>query len=302
ASCYPVYAHFGTGAPNAPPPPTNLAGADLLPIMANGSLAAGSQGFTPPLGPGDYTFLIQQQGTNTAYQIDFVGTPSTTGGPSLPIALYNASGVTDVTFALSYNPSLLAVTAGSTSDSTGTGTKSFTLVSSTTIDATHATANFHYSNTSGQSGTVVLGDIVASVPTGAASTYKAKELLELGNIKVNGAAFTGASASGLHVNAYAGDVTGNGTIDGLDVATANNVAQGKDPGFAAYPLLDPAIIGDVANDISVDAGDVSTLAAFVSHLPTPQVPVPPAGVVITPVGADPTLSLANTLASSNTMN
>src|SRR5262249_2592478 len=62
-------------------------------------------------------------------------------------------------------------------------------------------------------------------------------------------------------------------------------------GFPAYGLLDPAIIGDVAGDISVDAGDVSTIAAFVSQLPTPQISAPPTGVTITPVGADPTLSL-----------
>ena len=34
------------------------------------------------------------------------------------------------------------------------------------------------------------------------------------------------SAGGIHVNAYFGDVSGNGTIDGLDVATAATVAQG----------------------------------------------------------------------------
>jgi hypothetical protein len=130
------------------------------------------------------------------------------------------------------------------------------------------------------------------VPTAAGAAYKAKDLLQLSNVKVDNAAFTGVSRAGVHVNAYAGDVTGNGTIDALDVATANSVAQGSATGFAAYGLLDPAVIGDVANDISVDAGDVSTLAAFVAHLPTPRLPAPPAGVMITPVGADPTLSLS----------
>src|SRR5262249_52443798 len=76
------------------------------------------------------------------------------------------------------------------------------------------------------------------------------------------------------------------------VATAFQVAQGKDTGLAAYPLLDPAIVGDVAADFSVDAGDVSTLADYVSHLPAPQVPVPPTGLQITAAGPDPTLSLA----------
>src|SRR5262249_37078728 len=98
-------------------------------------------------------------------------------------------------------------------------------------------------------------------------------------------------ADGVHVNAYFGDVTGNGSIDALDVATANNVAQGLATGFGAYTLLDPAIIGDVAGDISVDSGDGSTLAAYVSQLPTPQIPAIPTGLTITPTGPDPTLSL-----------
>ena len=34
---------------------------------------------------------------------------------------------------------------------------------------------------------------------------------------MNGVPFTGLEASGLHVNAYLGDVTGNGSIDGLPV-------------------------------------------------------------------------------------
>jgi N-acetylneuraminic acid mutarotase len=131
-------------------------------------------------------------------------------------------------------------------------------------------------------------------PNIASSSYKAKELLQFSAITVNGSAFPGVSASGLHVNAYSGDVTGNGTIDGLDVATAATVAQGKATGFSAYPLLDPAIVGDVANDFSIDAGDVSTLTEFVSKLVTSQIPPIPSGITITPVGPDPTLSLGAT--------
>jgi hypothetical protein len=69
------YAHFGTGATNGPLPPTNLVGADLLPIMGDTTLAAGSQGFTPPLPSNTYTFLIQQLGAVTAYQLDYNVTP-----------------------------------------------------------------------------------------------------------------------------------------------------------------------------------------------------------------------------------
>ena len=72
AGSYLGYAHFGTSATNGTLPPTNLVGANLLPIMGNTSIAFGAQGFQPPLASGDYTFLIQQLGSNTTYQFDYV--------------------------------------------------------------------------------------------------------------------------------------------------------------------------------------------------------------------------------------
>ena len=85
----------------------------------------------------------------------------------------------------------------------------------------------------------------------------------------------------------AGDVSGNGSIDALDVAFANIVAQGTATGFPAYQLLDPAIVGVVATDFSVDAGDVSDLAAYTVRLPV-EAPIPaiPSGLTITPRGPD----------------
>lgn len=71
AASYVGYSHYGTGATNGALPPTNLVGVDLLPLMANPALAAGAQGFTPPLGSGTYTFLIQQLGAVTNFQFDY---------------------------------------------------------------------------------------------------------------------------------------------------------------------------------------------------------------------------------------
>jgi hypothetical protein len=69
AGSYAGYAHFGTGATN-PSTPVSTVGVDLLPLMANPSVAAGATGFTAPLGPGNYTFLIQQLGGATSYEFD----------------------------------------------------------------------------------------------------------------------------------------------------------------------------------------------------------------------------------------
>lgn len=60
------YTHFGPGAGNL--------GADILPGMGTG---AGSQGFSPPLGPDTYTFWIQQTSPSLAtYRLDFVLAPA----------------------------------------------------------------------------------------------------------------------------------------------------------------------------------------------------------------------------------
>ena len=68
---YNGYTHFGTGAQNNVSPPVNLVGQDLLPIMTDPTQAPGATGFTLPLGAGDYTFLIQQQGASTGYEFGF---------------------------------------------------------------------------------------------------------------------------------------------------------------------------------------------------------------------------------------
>lgn len=70
-SAYLGYAHFGTAASNGALGTTDLVGVNLLPIMGNTADASGSQGFTPPLAAGTYTFLIQQTGATTAYQFDY---------------------------------------------------------------------------------------------------------------------------------------------------------------------------------------------------------------------------------------
>ena len=73
AGSYAGYAHFGTAAqnPDGNPTSSSTVGVNLLPLMADPSFAPGATGFTPPLGAGTYTFLIQQGDPNTTgYQFD----------------------------------------------------------------------------------------------------------------------------------------------------------------------------------------------------------------------------------------
>ncbi len=231
------------------------------------------------------------------------------GANGIPLTLYNAANVTDVTFSLTYNPALFNITgtlSGNASEATDAAA-TLTLVTNA-----GGVATFHYADTNPQAATasapLVLGDLVAMVPagTGAAALglYQTKELLQLGNVVIDQGAVAGAvSANGVHVNAYLGDVNGDKVIDGLDKLNADNVAQGRGTGFSAFVQLDPVIIGDVAGDLSIDAGDVSALDSYVAQLHPAQLPLPPTQLPATnpnyvnpssihsPSAADPTLNL-----------
>jgi Bacterial Ig-like domain (group 2) len=227
----------------------------------------------------------------------------------IPITLTNATNVTDVTFSLNYNPTFLNITGavtGAGSDANDPGA-SLTLLSNAS-----GVATFHYLDVNPISATssspLILGDIGAVVPStaGAASliSYQVKELLHLTNIVIDRGAISGAVGSdGIHVNAYFGDVNGDKVVDGLDKLAADNVAQGRVSGFSAYGQLDPVIIGDVAGDLAVDAGDVGALDSYVAQLHPAQIPQTPTQLnpsnphfvdpksINSPNAADPTLSI-----------
>jgi uncharacterized repeat protein (TIGR01451 family) len=157
ASSYLGYAHYGTGATNGSLPPTNLVGADLLPLMGNTSLAAGSQGFTPPLASGDYTFLIQQLGSPTTYQFDFDTT--SVGTPDLTIAKSHAGIFQQGDLGDQYK---IVVTNAGTAASTGTVTVTDTLPAGLlATSADNATVNGWSVTFNGQNITATRSDALA---------------------------------------------------------------------------------------------------------------------------------------------
>ena len=218
---------------------------------------SGSNGFLDTLGVGldgannggnanytnTFTTHYQANGTPVLSIPDFARGPDSNtpirvpneSAFGIPITLYNAAGVTDVTFSLTYNAALLNVTgtlSGLNSDATDAAA-TLSLVSNI-----GGVATFHYSDSNPQSAMpLVLGDLAAVVPSGSGAAalgqYQVKELLQLGNITINQGAVTGAvGANGVHVNAYFGDVNADKVIDGLDKLTANNVATGGATGFS----------------------------------------------------------------------
>jgi hypothetical protein len=218
----------------------------------------------------------------------------------IPIALSNGQNVTSGSFTLQFNPNLLNIT-GVVSKINGA---TFT-VSVTDNNATSATALLSLSSPTKISSTtsaITLGSLLANVPLAVTATYGNKQLLHFSAMQLNGTAGPIAitNEDGVQVAAFFGDVTGTGgpfsvadasTMSVLAGSVPNTVAQTL-PGFAAFPDLDPVIIGDVA---MTGLGFVSSTDASAMNqqivAARPSIPFAPAGLPVTPAGPDPTLSV-----------
>ncbi len=208
--------------------------------------------------------------------------PNNTGS-GIPITLTGTANLTDATFDLTYNPALLNI-SGTLNSPSGT----FTMLSNSA-----GVASFAFNSGTPLNGSVTLGYVLAQVPNSAATSYKSKALLHLGNIVINGSITTAVNDDGIEAVAYLGDVAGTGSFSPLDAALIGQVAVGIDSGFSAFEQLDPAIIGNVGDSGTgnTNSTDVTLMNRLLAGIATPQIPLPPAGLVIPPTGPDPTLSL-----------
>ena len=165
----------------------------FLPALEGGATGPGLANYTTT-----FTTSYQHNATPVLAIPDFARGPDSNTpiqvpnvfASGIPITLYNAAGVTDVTFSLTYNPALLNVGAygGAGSDATDQNNANLILVSNS-----GGVATFHYTDPNPISATpttpLVLGDITAVVPSSpgapALSMYQAKELLQIGSIVIN---------------------------------------------------------------------------------------------------------------------
>jgi hypothetical protein len=291
---------------------------NLTPILPDGTYTAhitssgatGLQAFNPAGGfldgtnsgtPGhDFTttFTINAAASGD----DVLWLPATADGPGQPLEapgnnqvgggypiLLDTAGssppVSDVQATLSYNPALLTVTPSSTMNFTVTV-------------PTPGTAQLHYQGV-GLGGTQVnLGALSAMVPGGTAANptpYRAKDLLHLSNVTINGSAGKVATADGLHLVAYVGDGDGNGSYSSNDAVQITRVGLQTDSGFTAYPLVDPVIVADTDGSGFIPADAPLQINEAGVGFPTANLPSPsiPPGAVFQPIAnnVDPSLSL-----------
>jgi uncharacterized repeat protein (TIGR03803 family) len=277
--------------------------------LTNGFQAAKKGGFLDGLytgipGSGDYvnTFTVNVAASHQ----DVLWVPPTADGPGqpleapgmnqagggYPIYLSDSTGtVSMVQVTVNYNPALLTVTGAS-----GAG---FSLLAS----SMPGRAVLQYSGPALPKGTqTVVGYLNATVPPGTALTptpYKAKDLLHLSGVALNGGSTAVATSDALHLVAYVGDADGDGRYTGNDAVLITRVTLQTDSGFAAYPLVDPVIVADLdgVGFIPADAAlqvNEAGVGYPTSNLPSPPIP---SGVVFQAIGnnVDPSVSIPASL-------
>jgi uncharacterized repeat protein (TIGR03803 family) len=251
-------------------------------------------------GSGDYvgTFTVNAAGQND----DVLWVPSTADGPGQPLVapgmnqlgggypIYLADGtgtVTSVLVTLNYDPALLNVTGV-----TGAG---FTLLNS----SVPGMAVLQYSGPALAAGSQTpIGYLTATVPSGTTASpmpYRAKDLLHLSNVALNGGSIPVVTSDGIHLVAYVGDANGDGTYSSDDAVRITRVTLQTDTGFAPYPLVDPVIVADTDGSgfIPSDAAlQVNEAGVGVSTANLPRPPLP-SGTHFQPIAnnVDPMLSV-----------
>jgi hypothetical protein len=277
----------------------------LQAINAGGGFLDGLSSGTPGSGDFKTTFTINLTATNTKV----VWAPATANGPGqvlnapgnnqigggYPLYLSDTTGtVSSVLVTLNYNSALLNVTGV-----TGPG---FSLVSNT-VSGTSGQAVVQYSGATLAAGTQTpIGFLTATVPAGTTTNqtpYKAKDVLHLSGLMINGSSSQTATVDGLHEVAYVGDGDGNGSYSSNDAVLITRVALQTDSGFTAYPLVDPVIVADTDGSgfIPADAALQANEAGVgfpTANLPNPPVPM---NVHFQPIAnnVDPALSIPSNL-------
>jgi len=238
-----------------------------------------SQSFTvaatgPVLGIADFT-----RGPGQA-----VNVPAT--GLGLPITISDSTGVTSVSFTLTYDPALLDVTAVNlASGMPGDWAGSLTMTGPAGNKVITASGSML---TSGIQNLFVL---TAQVPD--AAPYRATNLITLNSVGLGGV--TGeVGDSSIHKVAYFGDASGNIGYSAYDAALISRAItmMALDSGFDAYDLIDPVIIADINGNGMLGSMDASLVAQKAVGYAVAEIPVVP--MLLSPIinlGVDPVVSI-----------
>ncbi|MCH5376851.1 MAG: PA14 domain-containing protein, partial [Planctomycetes bacterium] len=231
---------------------TRFVGADGNPLDGNGDETAGDDYIT--------TFIVAAPPSDAVV----VGIPDFSRGPGqavnvpadrsdgIPLTLSDGTGIQTVDLRMHYEPGLLGIGGASVGDGMPVGSEV------TLTDEAPGVIRLQFqSPTPLSAGMQVFVNLQAAVPVDA--IYTDKHLLDLRDISINAGSIPAIDDDGIHVVAYFGDVTGNGTYSSLDTSRISRMAVGLDTGFAAFPSADPVLVGDITGNGGFSSLDTSRI-------------------------------------------
>jgi hypothetical protein len=187
----------------------------------------------------------------------------------LPVVLTGGANVINIEVTLLYNPTLLTINAVSSGE---------TLPAGATVQISSASPGILTLSVASPIGLgaspIELARLTASVPDTA--LYRSSQVLSFEIASLTPATPGATAADAVHVVAYLGDTTGNGTYSALDGQRVLRVSVGLDSGFAAYPLIDPVLIGDATWNGSISSLDATRILQEVVGIDRLEIqPIPP---------------------------
>ncbi|MCB1967173.1 MAG: cadherin-like domain-containing protein, partial [Candidatus Accumulibacter sp.] len=216
--------------------------------------------------------------------------PATVSG--IPIRLSDGAGVESLEFTLNYDPALLTISDVTAAASLPNGSQ---LAANLTIPGQVRVAmSFPTPLAAGVQDILTL---TAAVPASASAAYRAKQVLDLSDVSVNEGALAAVGDDAVHVVAYFGDATGNGSYSSLDGQRVLRHTVGLDSGFAAYLLADPVLVADITGNGRVSSLDATRILQEVVGIDQFEIP-PLAGLVITAPGPDPYVHIPTDLSGT----
>ena len=213
--------------------------------------------------------------TVTAGTAPVLSLPDLVRGPGqsavLPLTLTNAAGATELHFDLLLEGTDLDL--GSVQFASGfAGTLNTTAIAG----GVHVDAVFTSPLGAGSQSPLSL-----SVDVDAGATYRRPGHVKWGDITLKrgalGSVETVTGDEAVQVSAYFMDTSGNRGYSMLDVQRLQRVVSGLDTGYAAYPNVDPVLIGDLNGNGQLTSLDVNRFMQFVQGQARPEIPALPAG-------------------------
>jgi len=199
-----------------------------------------------------------------------VNVPATGGG--LPISISDIDAATSIDFEVRFDSTMLDVTGAeigatlpadwtATTSSPAPGVLQVSLAGDTPVSGTNMT----------------LLNLIASVPTGVLLSQS--QVISINNASLNGGDIAATGDQAVHQASYLGDVDGDGVHTAFDASLIAGVIVQTANGFESFASTDPVIIGNVTGTGTLNGLDAAWVAQKSVNFDRPEVPTIPDGAL-----------------------